>query len=67
MDIRGAGVILMALGALCCLSGAERLKKMMEFTGGREGFPSFGGGALLVGIVMMVIGGFLFARSFLDR
>lgn len=67
MDKRGAGVILMALGALCCVAGAERLEKMMEFTGGREGFPVFGGGALLAGVVMMAVGGILIARSFLDR
>lgn len=64
---RGAGLVLLALGAGCVLSGAERLELAFE-RAGRElaSVAPFAGASLLVGLVLLVIGGLLVARSFLD-
>lgn len=52
---------MLLVGAVSCYLGAEGLSKEMV----SAGMPFFGA-AVLIGFVMMVVGGVLFARSFVD-
>lgn len=63
---RVTGALLLLLGGLACYFGTEGLSKDLSEAGRSASLIPFEGGAILVGLGMMIVGAILFARSFLE-
>ena len=63
---RAIGGAMLLLGGLACYLGTTRLSNNLETPGPNAPLLPFEGGVVLVGLIVMVLGGVLFARSFLD-
>jgi hypothetical protein len=63
---RLVGIILLVAGALASILGTSGLERDLSSAGNSTGLMPLEIGALLIGLVLMVAGGALLARSFLD-
>ena len=63
---RLVGIILLVVGVLSSILGTSGLERDLSSAGSSTEFMPLEIGALLIGLVLMVAGGALLARSFLD-
>ncbi len=63
---RLVGIILLVVGAVASILGTSGLERDLSSAGSSTEFKPVEIGALLIGLVLMVAGGALLARSFLD-
>jgi hypothetical protein len=63
---RAAGIALLGLGGLAAFLGAEGLERGLAAPGRGAALVPLAGGAILLGLIMMIVGGILLARSFLE-